>query len=280
VFDDPESEKLRTRVNELTQAVEARESMLRANERHVALGRMMAGFTHELNTPVSIARSALTLLNDRVSRLCVLFAQDEVTAEELDPLVTELRKAAEVSLANIARLEGLVASMKRVSTGAAAPADEPFRMADMLRDLEVSLEPLMKQSSTRLEVHAGDDLQMAGVRAGLLQVLTNLVVNAVNHAYPPGRAFDAKRIVVRARREGDDCVLEVQDFGAGIDAAFLPRIYQPFETTARERGGTGLGLAICKEIATEMLHGSISCESTPGQGTLFSVRFPIAQSRR
>ena len=107
----------------------------------------------------------------------------------------------------------------------------------------------------------------------LAQVIANLVVNSLQHAFEPGDRTG--QITIRGQlHEGDDVEIEYSDNGRGIDPALAPRVFEPFVTTRRLLGGSGLGLFLVNQIVTRQLNGSIDLENGAGRGVHFLMRFP------
>jgi signal transduction histidine kinase len=217
---------------------------------------LLANVSHELRTPLARIRVALELAAEgdaaRARRFLGEIGQD---LAELDALVEDVLAAARLDTRGPAALR---LDDGPVDPGAIArDAAERFRAAHEGRELEVAI---------------GEDLPaLRGDAALLRRLLTNLLDNAAKYSEPPAPV----RLAVR--REGDGAVLEVRDRGIGIDPQDLPRLFTPFFRTDRSRargtGGTGLGLALAKRIA-EAHGGTISAESTPGEGTTFRARLP------
>jgi signal transduction histidine kinase len=118
-------------------------------------------------------------------------------------------------------------------------------------------------------------MRLNGVPGLIGQLLTNLMMNAVQHAFCEGQRAGNIRICVE--REGDTIHLEFADDGVGLDPGQIARIFEPFYTTRRGQGGSGLGLYICYSIVTARLGGSIECHGHPDKGCRFDVRFPAVR---
>jgi signal transduction histidine kinase len=264
---------------ELAKALKERErlfSQLVEQEKLAALGGLVAGFAHEVNTPIGIAVTAASVLRDKVDRLLTLLDHEEIDEVEVEEISRDLRQAADLCISNLARASRLVTSFKRVSVDQTAERTERFSVLSLLRDTATSLEPVLRQSGAKLEIHGDEDAQLENAPGALSQVITNLVLNALKHAYPEGSSFQEKRIVLEAWRDMDDhYVIEVRDFGVGIDPEYRRKIFEPFETSARGRGGTGLGLTVVQNIVTSLFRGTVSCDSVLGQGTTFFLRIPL-----
>jgi signal transduction histidine kinase len=264
---------------ELSRALEERDRLLHQlveAEKLAALGQLVAGFAHEINTPIGIAVTATTTLQDRVRKLLGLMRHEEIDEAEVEDLLDDILKVADLCIGNLQRASRLVGSFKRVSVEQMAERKERFSVLEVIRDTVASLQPALKQDGVKIEIRGEEDVELYNAPGTLSQAITNLVLNAVKHAYPPERTFSDKRVVIETWRDLDEFYLiEVRDLGVGIDPEYRRRIFEPFETTARGRKGTGLGLTIARNIVTGLFGGTITCDSEPGKGTTFFVRLPV-----
>jgi signal transduction histidine kinase len=259
-----EQEKLRSRLVE--------------NEKLAALGQLVAGFAHELNTPIGIAVTAATTLEDRVKRLLSLLEQPEIDEAVVQELTGDIRTVTQLCISNLRRASGLVTSFKRVSVDQIAEHRERFSIGTLLQDTAATLRPMLKHEGIKLEVQIEEDAEICNAPGALSQVITNIVLNAAKHGYPPDLKRADKRIVVDAWKDLDAYyVIEVKDFGKGIAPEQRSKLFVPFETTARGRGGTGLGLTIANNIVTGLFGGSITVDSEPGKGASFFLRLPLGE---
>ena len=135
-----------------------------------------------------------------------------------------------------------------------------------------SLRPRLNREPPEVEVDCSDDLELATDPGALSHGLTNLLVNALVHAFEPGRIG---RITIKARLlDGDMVKLEFSDDGKGIPPELHEQVFDPFFTTRRGAGGSGLGLHILHTAVTVALRGQLRLVSEVGRGTTFVMTFP------
>lgn len=214
----------------------------------------VSNVSHELRTP-------LTVLSGFLETLQTLPLSEEESRESL-------RLMAEQSV----RMENIVQDLLALSGLEAAPppVDERVDMRSLLDRLSRDAHVL---SGGQHEISLSVDgvLELKGAEHELLSAFGNLVSNAVRYTPPGGRV----QICWKGQAEGG--VFSVQDSGVGIDARHLPRLTERFYRVdrgrSRERGGTGLGLAIVKHVL-QRHQAHLEINSTPGQGSIFSARFP------
>jgi signal transduction histidine kinase len=259
-------------------ALEAVRGDLVESEKMASLGRMVAGFAHEVNTPVGIAVGAASQSRELVAELGRLIDQPEVSEDDLRQRLQMLGEASTLTLDNLRRAAGMVQSFKRTSVDQTSEAEREFDLAEVIDDVLTTLRNVFKTTQISISVDCPHDIRLFGAAGALQQLLTNLLQNSHLHAYDNGSG--AGQIHIRAQAANGRVRLEFSDDGAGMDAATLEHAFEPFFTTRRGSGGSGLGLYIAYNMATQGLGGSIGCDSRPGQGTRFVIEFPVHRAAR
>lgn len=270
---------LEKRVEERTAELAQANAHLRAEQQNAiesakmaSLGRMVAGFAHEVNTPVGIAVGAVSQFNAEVRKLEAMLQRDEVDEREVQDVLSFMTESAGLAESNLQRAGRLVQSFKRTAVDQTSEAERDFALAELIDDVLHNMQPVFKRTAIAFVVDCPKDLTLHGVPGVLNQVFTNLCTNAFSHAYAEGARGGTVRI--SARRSERSVEVRFQDDGAGIPAENVAKVFEPFYTTNRHRGGSGLGLYIVYSLITQSLGGSIECQSDPNQGTLFILRFP------
>jgi signal transduction histidine kinase len=190
----------------------------------------------------------------------------------LEEFVRASRDASEQLVANLQRAGELIQSFKQVAVDRSHAERRQFMLSEATQQIIASLRPVMKQSKVRLEVDVPNGLVIDGYPGFYGQILTNLFLNATNHAFGDGRSGT---ILISARQRGDDDVeIIIADDGAGMTPEVQRQAFDPFFTTRRNEGGTGLGLHIVYNLVTQQLGGRMMLESRLGQGTTFRIIMP------
>ncbi|MBF0139073.1 MAG: PAS domain S-box protein [Magnetococcales bacterium] len=243
------------------------------SEKMASLGRLVAGFAHEINTPIGVAVTGFSLIGDTLNTMEALLMQEEVREDEFRQIISTAREAAELALANISRAGELVASFKRTSVDQSSDDQRIFNVREIFTDVIRSLHNKIKKTGITFHVHVDPALNVLGWPGLLDQIVTNFIINSLTHGYP---SDDPKgQITLAARIENNTMVLDYTDDGCGMEESVRSLVFEPFFTTRRAQGGSGLGLYLCYNIVTSRLHGVISCESSPGQGVRYHITFPI-----
>jgi len=249
---------------------EAQQNLIAA-EKLAALGGLVAGVAHEVNNPIGIS---LTVASS-FARRCDDFAQ-EVSAgplrrSRLDEFLEGGRDAANQLVANLQRAGELVQSFKQVAVDRSHADRRPFDLRESTDQIIASLRPVLKKSQIALTVDVPAGITMDSYPGSYGQVLTNLFLNSVIHAFPDGRAGS---VIVEARQVREDVDIFVSDDGVGMTEEIQRRALDPFFTTRRNEGGTGLGLHIIFNLVTQQLGGRLTFESRLGWGTRFRISIP------
>jgi signal transduction histidine kinase len=243
------------------------------SEKLASLGQLVAGVAHEINTPVGIALTTATTLGEEVRSFGELSASGQVPRARFVHFVERLKEGSQLLFANLTRAAELVHSFKQVAADQVSSERRSFDMAVWVQDLLTSLRPVLRKAPVyEVDVDCDPNLMADTYPGALAQVLTNLIMNALVHAYPNNTSG---RMTLRIRARGPDTmVLTFADDGVGIAPEALPKVFDPFFTTARGRGNTGLGLHIAYILVTSVLQGRIEVASQPGKGTQFTIILP------
>ena len=241
-------------------------------EKMASLGRMVAGFAHEVNTPVGIAVGAVSQAREVAKELGACLSQEEVTEEDLRNRLDTLEDVSELALINLRRTADLVHRFKRTAVDQTSEQMRTYELAEVIEDVMKSLRNEFKNTPIRFEVDCAGCQPQYGPAGIVAQLLVNLMQNSRLHAFAAGTLGGCIRI--QARTGSDAVSICYADDGAGMAAETLANIFEPFYTTARGQGGSGLGMYIAHNLVTQGLRGSIGCHSAPGQGTRFDISFP------
>lgn len=276
---------LEARVQDRTQALsEANEELsatvehlkharneLAHSERQAALGRLVAGVAHELNTPIGNSLLVANTLYDQAIEFNQR-AEQGITRRNLDEFRLHTTDAAAQLTQNLQKAAELIRDFKQVAADQTTAQRRRFDLGELLNDIARMLSPTLRRTPIHLRIDASKELSMTSYPGPLGQVVSNLVQNALEHAYADRSEGE---IVIHAEALGEkQILLSVSDQGCGIPAETLPHIFDPFFTTRMGQGGTGLGLHIAYQIVSELLEGSIEVKSEMGTGSSFTLIIP------
>ncbi len=276
---------LQARLGERTEALSRSLAELRATqdelvqrEKLAALGQLVAGVAHEVNTPLGVAYTAVTLALERVVALEGALSGAAPSRRQLLELVGGGREALQVAATNAERAASLIANFKRVAVDQASEAEREVELRAYLATVAASLSPLLRGADAELRCE-GQPITVLTRPGAIAQVVTNLVQNALLHAFEDdsfrdGRA--ARVITLRCGPDGEHACIQVVDQGVGMPEELARRVFEPFVTTRRGSGGSGLGMHIVHQQVYEVLGGSLVLDTAPGRGTRVAIRLPLA----
>ena len=244
-------------------------------ERLAALGGLVAGVAHEVNNPIGISLTVASSFARRAEMFeAELRSDGQLRRSQLEEFVRTSRDAAQQLVANLHRAGELIQSFKQVAVDRSHAERRQFGLSEATDQIIASLRPVLKKAAIALSVDVPEGLVIDGYPGSYGQILTNLFLNAANHAFPDGRSGT---ISISARPRGsDDVEIIFADNGAGMTPDVQRQAFDPFFTTRRNEGGTGLGLHIVYNLVTQQLGGRMMLDSRLGQGTTFRIIMPRA----
>ena len=242
-----------------------------------ALGSLVAGVAHELNTPIGNCLVVASTLADRTTGFAGEYARG-LKRSALESYMGDASQASDILVRNLQRAADLVSSFKQIAVDQASSKRRKFLLSDFMMEIMLTLSPMLVKTPFSISRHIPDGLMMDSYPGPLGQVVTNLVGNCLVHAFH-GRSSGNIRIAAETHQDGW-VELSVSDDGVGIPAENLKRIYDPFFTTKLGAGGSGLGLHVTHNIVLGILGGRIAVASELGKGSSFMLSLPTAAPLR
>jgi PAS domain S-box-containing protein len=250
---------------------ETQNSLIEA-EKLAALGRLVAGVAHEVNNPVGISLTVASSLERKTALFASEVARGDLRRSSLNEFLETSRDASSQLVANLNRAAELITSFKQVAADRNYSDQRTFDLGDLTEQVVMSLRPGLRKHHLTLTVDCQPNLTMNSYPGPYGQVLTNLFLNAVAHAFPDGKPGS---VDIKVRESGKDNVeIIFSDDGCGMSLDVRRRAFDPFFTTRRDHGGTGLGLHIVYSIVTNRLGGRLDLDSAPGRGTRIQIILP------
>ncbi len=237
-----------------------------------SLGQLVAGVAHELNTPIGNALITSNALEHEINQLNTGIVGNALRKSSLMHFVESAVPMTELIARSCKRAAELITSFKQVATDQTSEKRRRFKLNDLLDDIIATLRPTLNTQAWQLKLNIPDDICCDSYPGPLGQIITNLIQNAMIHAFE-GRS--SGQLSITASLQGEYVDILFADDGKGMSATVLSHIFEPFYTTRLGRGGSGLGLSISQNIAVSVLGGSLKASSELGQGTCFSLRFPL-----
>ena len=267
----------------VTSLEKAQAELVRA-EKMAALGALVAGIAHELNTPIGNGVTISTSLSERLTNFNKE-VQTGLRRSTLDTFLADLGTGLDILFRNLHRAAELISSFKQVAVDQASQVRRQFALDTTVNEIVTTLRPSFMRSPIRIDVAIPPGIVLDSFPGPLGQVLVNLINNAVLHAFEPEQTGHVRIFAEGINAAGNDQAptwlrLVVEDDGKGIAAQHLPRIFDPFFTTKLGAGGSGLGLNISYNIVTSLLGGRIHAISEIGSGTRMEIEIPLRAPER
>jgi len=250
------------------------EKELVQTEKLASLGGLVAGLAHEVNTPIGVGLTAATFMEEKVADVTGEVEKESLTRRGLEEFLDLAGQSSKIIVANLHRASELVSSFKQVAVDQSSDELRTFKLVDYIDEILLSLLPQTKKTPHTITVTGDRDIVLTGYPGALSQIITNLVMNSLIHAFDEDEAGDIR---IDANLSGQNAHIHYSDSGKGVSPEVLNRIFDPFYTTKRGSGGSGLGMHIVYNLATKKLGGSVVCESAPGQGISVHLTVPLSQ---
>jgi signal transduction histidine kinase len=264
-------QELEKMVDELNQA----QDRLVQNEKFAAIGGLVAGLTHEVNTPIGIGVTATSFLADKLDTLDAEFKAKTLSPKMLESFISEAKQSSDLLTSNLARASELIASFKQITVDQASEAIRTINLKAYLKEIIHSLSPKLKKSRHQIEIECPENINLSIPAGAISQIFTNLILNSLIHGFeqkPQGK------MAIKVTDEGVNIKMEYSDNGKGMSHTQLGQIFDPFFTTKRDQGGSGLGTHIVYNLVRQTLDGEIEAQSSLGQGLCYKITFPKENS--
>lgn len=253
-------------------ALKATQADLLHAEKMAALGSLVAGVAHELNTPIGTSMTMSSTILDHTSDTLRLLRERKLGRSALESFLHHNEDGSKILLRNLLRAADLITSFKQVAVDQTADLRRDFDLRQTLEELLMTLTPLYAKTGFVLETDFQADVRCESYPGPLGQIITNFITNALKHGFD-GR--DKGRMQLSAHLADPETIKIVfKDDGIGMDEKHLARVFDPFFTTKLGQGGSGLGMHIVYNLATGILAGKIDIQSAPGAGTCLTLTLP------
>jgi signal transduction histidine kinase len=264
--------KAKQSAQEALEELQAAQARLVESEKLASLGRLVAGVAHELNTPLGNALTAASTLVDRQRHAVHALTNQTLRKSELQATLDANIEGNELVLNNVRRAADIIRNFKQLAIDQTTEMRRHFALDVVLEEVLTSVRPMFRHTRYRIETDMAPALAMDSFPGPLGQAITNIVQNAVVHAFE-GREHGV--FTVHCAAYGEQRVQIVcSDDGVGMNEEVRARMFDAFFTTKLGRGGSGLGMQIAHNIVTALLGGTIEVHSTVGEGTRIVLTLP------
>lgn len=262
------------RLTESLSQLENAKDKLVESEKMASLGSLVAGVSHEINTPVGNSVTAASYLFGKLQTLKKKILLGQITGDEIDSFISNADEAVDIILKNLERASKLVSSFKQIAVDQSYSSMRIFELKKHIDDTLISLKPKFKGLDLKIHISCRKDLFIFHDPGIFYQIFSNLIINSIVHGFEP--AQPQKEITIDIKTDDQDISIYYMDNGKGIDENYHKKIFEPFFTTTKKNGGSGLGMYIVYNLVTQKLSGSIeSLTHEKSKGACFFITFPF-----
>jgi signal transduction histidine kinase len=253
-------ERLRTTQNQLVM-----------KEKQAAMGELVAGVAHEINTPLGVSITAVSYMKTLADNLNRMLTEKTLAKSKLYEGLEALNESARIVETNLERASSLVNSFKQLSADMHIEGKKKINLKTYINYIVHAMSPTLRGTKHRIDTSV-IDLDFVTYPGSISQVLTNLLLNSMTHGF---ENIEEGRIVIECSKMYEQLIIDYYDNGIGIDPKNNEKIFNPFFTTKRNEGNTGLGLNIVFNIVTQQLAGDIKLVNDKKDGVHFRIVLPI-----
>lgn len=267
------NQQLQENINALANAnqqLKDTQGQLAESEKMAALGGLVAGVAHEINTPLGVSVTAASHLSERVNEFSNEYVQGKLKRSSLDRLLRDAKESSLILLRNLSRASELIRNFKQVAVDQSSEKKRKFELKSYLDELINSLKPKLKQDSHQIVIEANNSIGLHSYPGVIAQIMSNLILNSVKHGF---KGKDHCLITIGLDVVDAQVIIDYQDNGKGLTDEQREKVFEPFYTTARSSGGSGLGMSISYNLVIGKLGGTINCIDSPN-GAHFKITFP------
>jgi len=257
----------------LASLAKTQESLVHS-EKMAALGGLVAGISHEINTPIGISVTSATNIEEKIHAMEKDFSAGELTKDGFSSYVKHASKGLKILISNLGRASDLIRSFKQVAVDQSTDEIRVINLHDYCNEIILSLHPKIKKTNIAVDNKIQENITMKTNPGAIYQVVSNLIVNSITHGFEDVN-ISKPFIELDAHIDGEMASIHYSDNGVGVKEDILSKIFDPFFTTKRGQGGSGLGMNVVYNLITTTLNGTVSAKSEPGEGLDISISIPM-----
>ena len=257
--------------------LEETQNQLIQSEKMASLGKLIAGVAHEINTPLGIAVTSTSLIQENITDIAKKLDNKTLSQRQLQSFIDIVSESSAISNKGLERVIELMHNFKEVAADQIIEEVREINLADYINEIMSTLANELKKNRVHYQYKGKENIRLNTIPGALAQVITNLVNNSIRHGFDTNNGSEDKQnsitICLERNKLGEISII-YKDNGRGMDNKTLSQVFDPFFTTKRNKGGTGLGMNIVFNIIEQKLAGHIEMESAPDEGVKCSIMLP------
>ena len=239
-------------------------------EKMAALGQLVVGVAHEINTPMGVCVTSTSLLQDLTQELEKNHQKGDISKKEFDRYLSQNKEITEIIMNNILRTANLAVRFKGVAINQSGEQKQVFKLKPCIDEVCFSLSSDLKQHNHCIDVNCNQEIGAEGYPIAFTLVISNLVMNSISHGF---KDKEGKNINIEVNENEKNILIIYKDNGSGIEKGNISKLFEPFFTT-NMGANSGLGMHIIYNIITQQFGGDIQCESEVNKGVMFTISIP------
>lgn len=264
--------ELASDINQMVASLKNQQQRLHEDEKMAALGNLVAGVAHEINTPLGIGVTTSSYMQKINNECRKALVDGRFTKNELLEYMETMNESLDLLQFNLERGSNIIQGFKKIAVDQTVESLEEFNVKDYINSIMISLVHEYKNTGHSIEIICDEEIVIYSYPGVFAQILTNLIMNSLTHAF---KEKENGKMLIKADKQENQFILTYSDDGCGIQEDIMSNLFTPFFTTNKEFGGSGLGLSIVYNLVTKKLNGTITVESEYGKGITFTVTIPL-----
>jgi len=265
------TQKLRQSNKALQESIDSlnqTQEQLIQSEKMAALGNLVAGISHEINTPLGVSVTSASYMDEQIKSVENKFKNNQLKKSELEIFFADTHKGFAILLTNLRRSSDLIKNFKQVAVDQSCDELREINLRQYIDEIVSSLQPALKRTPIKINNNIDEQLILNIAPGAIYQIISNLIFNSIVHGFPEGHEFEGA-IEINGWRQNNTIMMSYSDNGIGMNEESMNKIFDPFYTTKRGSGSTGLGMSIVYNLVTSTLNGVIRNKSVSGKGVCF-----------
>lgn len=265
-------EKVLSRTLELSKTIDQlqlAQKQLVESDKMAALGGLVAGIAHEVNTPLGIAITTHSIIADEHKQLNDKINNEHLTMKDMSHYCQSVENALSMQGENLLRAKKLIENFKETAVDQHYLEIENVNIKDYYHKVVSTINSILKTKNVSLTITANKKINLATYPGIHAQILTNLITNSVRHGFS---GLESNQITINIVKQNNIVEVHYQDNGVGLSEEAKEHVFDPFFTTARKSGGVGLGMSIVYNLITQKLKGKIFIDKN-NSGACFIYQF-------
>lgn len=242
------------------------------SEKMAALGMLVSGVAHEINTPIGIGITAISHLLEINNNLKKDIEVGSLKKRELFSYLDDSSESIGLTMNNLKKAADIVSKFKQISVNQYSEERKVFRIVEYAKIMLNNYRTEDGEVDVTIDLDYSEDFEINSYQHALSDIFYHLISNSIQHGF---KHRESGNILIKISKESDVIIFIYNDNGCGVEEEGLKKIFEPFYTSNRSSGNTGLGMNIIYNLVTQMLKGSISCVSSPDQGFEVTMILPI-----